>query len=239
MLKAISARSAGLWFGQRLGLAAALLLVAAAAPGLAAPAVGAAPVAGVAPSAPVRTMLEWIARTGDARGQPYAIIDKTQAHVFVFAADGKPLADTVALLGAGPGDPSAPGIGDRPLSAITPAERTTPAGRFEAALDTNVAGHRILWVDYDDAISLHAVVTGNAKERRLQRLASPTLADNRISYGCINVPAAFFAATILTVFRTGGIVYILPEQLALGAVFPLSAGPSATASAGRAASDAD
>ena len=49
-----------------------------------------------------------------------------------------------------------------------------------------------MWVDYDAAVSMHRVITSNPAERRLQRLASPTPKDNRISYGCINLPAAFF-----------------------------------------------
>ncbi len=50
----------------------------------------------------------------------------------------------------------------------------------------------ILWVDYEDGIAMHAVITTNPKGRRLQRLTTPTPLDNRISYGCINVPAKFF-----------------------------------------------
>jgi hypothetical protein len=110
------------------------------------------------------------------------------------------------------GDDSAPGIGDKKLSAILPEERTTPAGRFVASLDRNLKGGQILWVDYDAAISLHPVVTSNAKERRAERLASPSPLDNRISYGCINVPADFFKNVISPAFAgSDGIVYVLPE----------------------------
>jgi hypothetical protein len=43
-------------------------------------------------------------------------------------------------------------------------------------------------------------------------LASPTPLDNRISYGCINVPVPFFQQVIQSNFSgSGGIVYILPE----------------------------
>jgi hypothetical protein len=67
-------------------------------------------------------------------------------------------------------------------------------------------------VDYDAAISLHPVVTSNAKERRAERLASPSPLDNRISYGCINVPADFFKNVISPAFAgSDGIVYVLPE----------------------------
>jgi hypothetical protein len=116
------------------------------------------------------------------------------------------------LLGAAIGDTSTPGIGQKKLSDIRPEERTTPAGRFVASLDRNLLGKEILWVDYDTAISLHPVITSNAQERRAQRLATPTALDNRISYGCINVPAKFFTTVLQPAFaNTSGIVYILPE----------------------------
>ena len=99
------------------------------------------------------------------------------------------MAETPALLGLAGGDTSPPGIGTMRFGRYRPALRITPAGRYEAHLGTNLAGHRILWVDYEAALSLHAVVTGNAKERRLERLATASILDNRISYGCINVPA--------------------------------------------------
>ena len=36
--------------------------------------------------------------------------------------------------------------------------------------------------------------------------------DNRISYGCINVPVAFYETVVAPTFRnSNGIVYILPE----------------------------
>ena len=93
-----------------------------------------------------------------------------------------------------------------------PEERTTPAGRFVASLGYNVHGKDVLWVDYATAVSLHRVITTNPKERRLQRLASPTPLDHRISYGCINVPAKFYDNVVSPAFTgTYGIVYVLPE----------------------------
>ena len=82
-----------------------------------------------------------------------------------------------------------------------------------ASLDRNLKGKEILWVDYAGAVSLHPVVSGTPLERRLQRLTSPTPLDNRISYGCINVPAIFFNAVVRPAFTgTSGIVYVLPES---------------------------
>jgi hypothetical protein len=163
---------------------------------------------------------DWVVDSGDSRGMPFAIVDKKEAKVFVFDADGRLQGAAPALLGLARGDDAVPGIGDRPMSVIRPEERTTPAGRFVAALGRNAHGKEILWVDYDGAVSMHPVVTSNPGERRLQRLATPTPLDNRISYGCINVPAKFFENVVRPAFAgTNGVVYVLPETRSAREVF--------------------
>ena len=48
--------------------------------------------------------------------------------------------------------------------------------------------------------------------RRLERLATLTPLDNRISHGCIDVPARFYEKVVRPAFTgTEGIVYVLPE----------------------------
>ncbi len=167
-------------------------------------------------------MADWVADSGDNRSLPFAIIDKTDAKVFVFHADGRLRGAAPALLGLARGDEAVPGIGTRRLSSIRPAERTTPAGRFVAALDRNARGKEILWVDYEGAVSMHPVVTHNPVERRAQRLATPTPLDNRISFGCINVPPKFFTDVVRAAFSgTNGIVYVLPETKSASDVFAI------------------
>jgi hypothetical protein len=164
------------------------------------------------PSLDARNAADWVLASDNNTGLPFVILDKKEAKVFVFHADGRLRGAASALIGFAVGDDSVPGIGERKLSAIRPEERTTPAGRFVAALDRNLKGGQILWVDYDAAISLHPVITSNIKERRAERLASPSPLDNRISYGCINVPADFFKHVISPAFAgSNGIVYVLPE----------------------------
>ena len=78
-----------------------------------------------------------------------------------------------------------------------------------------------LWVDYKTAISLHAVIVANPNQHRFERLKSPTPKDNRITFGCINVPAAFYKNVVSPAFKgTSGIVYILPEKLPLAKILP-------------------
>ena len=173
---------------------------------------------GVSPDA--RKVADWVVDSGDSHGMPFVIVEKTDAKVYVFDAHGRLRGAARALLGLARGDESVPGIGTRKLSTILPEERTTPAGRFVAALDKNLQGGEILWVDYDAAISLHPVITTHPEERRAQRLATASSSDKRISYGCINVPRAFFHRVVHPTFsRTNGVVYVLPEVRSLGESF--------------------
>jgi hypothetical protein len=159
-----------------------------------------------------KDMAEWIVSSKDNRNKPFAIVDKVNAKVHVFRADGKSYGEAPVLLGLAKGDHSVPGIGNKTYAQIKPEERTTPAGRFEAIMGKNHKGKEILWLDYEQALSMHAVVKGIPRDRRAQRLASATPLDNRISYGCINVPVPYFKEVIQGNFSgTGGVVYIMPE----------------------------
>lgn len=160
-----------------------------------------------------QNVADWIVDSGDNEEMPFIIVDKIDARVFVFNADGQLRDSAPALLGLAKGDHSFPGIGSRHLSKIRPEERTTPAGRFVGMLGHNSDGSNVLWVDHDKAVSLHRVITDEPRERRLQRLATPTPLDNRISYGCINVPVKFFDNVVRPVFAgTPGVIYVLPEM---------------------------
>lgn len=171
-------------------------------------------------SVEARQMADWIIHSGDHQQLPFLIVDKKNAKVFVLNPAGVVMGASAALLGQAIGDDSVSGIGQRKLSSIPPAQRTTPAGRFVASLSSNLSGKGVLWVDYDAAISLHRVITSNAKQRRAQRLASSTVADNRISFGCINVQAKFYDQFIEKTFRhTNGIVYVLPETRSMQDTF--------------------
>ncbi|MDP2417332.1 MAG: hypothetical protein U1D25_02475 [Hydrogenophaga sp.] len=172
------------------------------------------------PSREARHVADWVVDSGDNGGMPFVVVDKVDARVFVFDARGHLQGAASALLGLAIGDEAVPGIGQRKLSSIRPEERTTSAGRFVATQDRNLQGKEILWVDYDAAISLHPVITGHATERRAQRLDSPSPLDNRISYGCINVPVQFYKDVVSPAFRaTDGIVYVLPETRSAREVF--------------------
>ena len=176
--------------------------------------------AGEQASPEVRHIADWAVDSGDNKGLPYLIIDKVNAKLFVFDAKGRIRGASPVLLGLARGDHTVPGIGDRELSRIRPEERTTPAGRFMAMRGMSTRGVDVVWVDYESGVSLHRVVNGNRKDRRLERLATPTPADNRISYGCINVPVAFYDQVVNPSFtQSDAIVYVLPEVRSVREVF--------------------
>lgn len=160
----------------------------------------------------VRHVADWVADSRNAGPSDFVIIDKKHARIYVFDAGARLRGAAPVLLGSAKGDESVPGIGSKPVAEVLPDERTTPAGRFIAERGHNTRGEDIVWVDYDGALSIHRVITTNPAERRLERLASPATDDNRISYGCINVPAAFYDAYIRPVFAIRrAVVYVLPE----------------------------
>jgi hypothetical protein len=173
-------------------------------------------------SGPAGELLQWIARDADNQGLPFVILDKREARLWVFDEQGRPVTDSAVLLGSAVGDTSAPDIGSRPLSRIESHERTTPAGRFVIEPGRNLKGEDILWIDYEAAVSMHRVRSAHPGERRLERLASPTAQDNRISYGCVNVPVAFYDRELRPRFaqQGRGLAYVLPEQLPLSEAFP-------------------
>lgn len=167
-----------------------------------------------------RQVADWVVKTADNGALPFAIIDKVNAEVLVFDAHGRLRGASPALLGLAKGDDTVPGIGNRALSAIRPEQRTTPAGRFVSSLGRDFDEKNVLWIDYAAGIAMHRVVTSNPKEHRLQRLATPSTLDNRISFGCINVPAKFYDDVVSPAFTgTFGIVYILPEIKSIQQVF--------------------
>ncbi len=168
-----------------------------------------------------REMAHWVMHSRDHRGMPFVIVDKRHVRVFVFKPDGTLDGATPALMGSAVGDDSVQGIGEREMSAIEAHERTTPAGRFVSQPGINAFGEDIVWVDYEAAVSMHRVRAKEPRERRLERLASATPEDNRISFGCINLPVAFYEDVLKPALGSRrGVVYVLPETRPVQAVFP-------------------
>jgi hypothetical protein len=161
----------------------------------------------------------WIVASRDNEGYPFAIIDKAAAQVLVFGPDGRLRGAAPGLFGSAVGDHTAPGVAGLALREIPGRDRTTPAGRFVGGFGPSIDAGRVLWVDYDSAVSIHPLADVPA-ERRAERLASPSPGDNRITHGCINVSAEFFESVVRPAFERGGVFYVLPDEATLAETFP-------------------
>ncbi|MCG2594112.1 L,D-transpeptidase [Ramlibacter sp. XY19] len=159
-------------------------------------------------------LLAWIKASGDTQGRPFALVDKRHAMLYVFDADGRLAGSSVALLGSARGDHIVPGVGERTAAgSLRNEDKTTPAGRFEAQPGRNLQGEDVVWVDYESAFAIHRVRPGKAWKARAERLATATPTDNRVSWGCVVVPVAFYEGVVANVLGAGrSVVYVLPES---------------------------
>jgi hypothetical protein len=154
----------------------------------------------------------WVSYTYDSQRRPFVIIDKKAAKLYVFDGWGRLWSTSPVLVGMAVGDDSAPGVGSKRLSQLKESEKTTPAGRFVARPGKDNHGADVVWIDFDAALSLHAMASVSPSEHRADRMATPDPSDNRISNGCINVPQPFFSGVLWpTVRKNGAVVYVLPE----------------------------
>jgi hypothetical protein len=162
----------------------------------------------------------WVIAANDNHGYPFMVMDKAAAQVLVFGGDGKLQGAAPGLFGSAVGDHAAPGIAGLALREIPGRDRTTPAGRFVGGYGPSIDAGRVLWVDYDSAVSLHPTASGTPAERRGERLASPTPDDNRVTHGCINVATTFYEDVVRSTFEKGGVFYILPDKDSMAETFP-------------------
>lgn len=162
----------------------------------------------------------WVIANDDHQDRPFTIVDKKAAQIFVFGSNGKLMGAAPVLIGSAVGDHSAPGVADRELRDIPMEDRTTPAGRFVAGYGPAAGGKRALWIEWETAISIHAVTTGVPAEERPLRLASPSPDDNRISHGCLNVSQQFYDYVLSPAYARGGMFYILPDEMAIEEAIP-------------------
>lgn len=148
---------------------------------------------------------------GDTR--PFAIVDKRQATLSVYAADGTLVGRAPVLLGLTPGDVEPASVRGKDPLALKVNERVTPAGRFEAQPGHNLNGERIVWIDYESSLAIHRLRPAPASQRRPERLASSNLQERRVTLGCVVVDPAFFDRVVLPTLGNGkSLVYILPER---------------------------
>lgn len=201
--------------GKRLLAAAALLFCASLCQAAAAPDFGAEPASDAA-----RYAASQVLATTDHHGQPFAIVDKRNARIYVFDPAGRLVGASAVLLGLAAGDTAIADIAQRQPASLAPHERSTPAGRFESQPGHNDKGEAIVWIDYAASLAIHRLRPAPWYEHRAERLASPEPDDNRISYGCVVVPVAFYDAVVEpSLGQHRGVVYVLPEASPVQALF--------------------
>jgi hypothetical protein len=167
----------------------------------------------------VQSVAQWVGSSHDNAGLPFLVVDKANAQVYAFNQSAQLKAIAPVLLGMGRGDVMLVG-NNVPMSAMTPEKRITPAGRYLSYLVTDSHGKQVLAIDQAALISMHIVAKGTPAQRRAERLASVTSDDNRVSYGCINVPPKFFTQFVSPDFAPAkGIVYVLPETRSAAQLF--------------------
>ncbi|EGO4206026.1 hypothetical protein ITZ66_002719 [Escherichia coli] len=151
----------------------------------------------------------WVQETKDNRGQKYIIADKVSGEMHIMDSRGNVLATMPALYGTQKGDAAVPGQ--------TPAGIFTLQQRYDVA--SSFGGDVQQFAEHSDGSiwAIHRVLTSNPKQMRQARLNSPTAEDNRISLGCINVPADMYNKYLKNGFK--GKLYVIPEQRPLGEVF--------------------
>lgn len=171
-------------------------------------------------SSEARQIADWAVHSRDHKDLPFIIIDKVNATAVAFDARGRLLQKAPVLIGMGVGDRYAPGVAEMDMYDLKPSQRITPAGRYYADEGRDLDGQRVLWVHYDSGVAIHKIPTKFTQQRRQERMRSPTPDDNRITYGCINVPPTFYDEVVARHFRSkGGIVYVLPDSTPLRSVF--------------------
>ena len=168
----------------------------------------------------VQQVADWAVHTRDNRSYAFMVVDKVNARLYAFDRTGKLIDSTPVLIGVGVGDQFEPGVLQMDMYQTKPSQRITPAGRYFAEEDRNLAGERVLWVDYDAGIAIHKMPKKRTAQRRHERIVSPDPAEHRITYGCINVAPAFYDKVVAPNFRAhGGMVYVLPDTMPLNTVF--------------------
>ena len=140
-------------------------------------------------------------------GKGFIIADKPNGMIHIFSNSGEIIAQDPALFGKDTGD-------------VMTGEKITPAGKFNLKAqkwEDYAGGHTLdLWTQDGqfEGVAVHAAWLAHPTERRVERLASTTAADNKISGGCINTGHDTFLKKILPNLDKldGGMIFVLPDR---------------------------
>jgi hypothetical protein len=150
-----------------------------------------------------KATLDHINETSDNGGSPFIIADKKAGKLYLMNAEGKVVDTTPALFG-------------RDTSDAARTDRVTGAGKYDLTYNRDQrlpSGYEGSVQSFDtgtngETFAIHRVIDVKG-ENRSGRLASATAHDNRITHGCINVPAEFYNQHLDG--ELGAVLYVLPE----------------------------
>lgn len=146
----------------------------------------------------VRQLAQWVIQNQDNRHAPFLVVDKAQARLYAFDAQGELLASTDVLLGALQGD--------------MPEAAATPAGRFTAQ-DRGGPLARLVWANAETELELYGSRSHQTPGRADWRLASDRAEDKRISDGSLHVAPQFFREHLAGLRGRASTLYVLPETV--------------------------
>lgn len=156
-------------------------------------------------------------------GKGFIVADKPMGMIHFFSPNGRLLVQDVSLYGADAGDVAQAG------------KKITAAGAFKLKLDRFVPGYAgnmtldlVGSEDVEGAVTaIHAAYLDEPAEKRLDRLASETPDDNKISNACINTTHETFVNKLKPNIEEfdGGMVFVLPDATEKTAeMFPAQVG---------------
>jgi len=142
-------------------------------------------------------------------GKWFMVADKPNGMMHIFKEDGSHVLSDPTLYGKDKGDVMGA------VSSLEGGAKITPAGKFTLEKSSARGGSLLLVESKDDTgyIAIHAADTSTPSENRLGRLETPTSADNRISYGCINTKHSTFINKVVPNIDSldGGLIFVLPD----------------------------
>ena len=147
-------------------------------------------------------------------GSAFMVIDKPNATLYAYDKEGNLVGTTAALTGKAFGDVATDA--NKAIEDYTDTDKITPAGKFTGNFSFNEDYGSVValaeTVNEQTFVAVHRTYLGNPSEKRAERLATPTVADNRVSYGCINVPSEFYDSVVAEYFVNPSQIYVMPDQ---------------------------
>lgn len=176
-------------------------------------------------SADVRIVADWMLRNNRHESGPFIVADKAGGEMYAFDRSGVLIAKSPALYGKTRSDSLTERQAALPISQVTNADKVTPAGLFRAKGADTVYGKGVVFAEYATTrLTIHQVFLGNKAEGRMARLQSGSLADHRVTFGCINVPAEFISRVVVPFFGGESVLVVLPETQSAGSFFGIEVG---------------